>query len=156
MLKYVRLFGYDQGVMSGLLTLPTFVATFPEVDTTSSSLSVSEKQSNSTLQGVSVWVTVNIIFNLTNHKAWSLHMNTSVSCLVIRSIYEIGICLLFWITWIQWSHWHSILNATSEQAACLALYRAFMEEIDWVEERLSFSVQSSWSSELASKVPPSV
>ncbi|KAF7880726.1 uncharacterized protein EAF01_011995 [Botrytis porri] len=28
------LFGYDQGVMGGLLTLPSFVETFPEIDTT--------------------------------------------------------------------------------------------------------------------------
>jgi MFS family permease len=27
------LFGYDQGVMGGLLTLPSFVKTFPEIDT---------------------------------------------------------------------------------------------------------------------------
>ncbi|WAQ87821.1 hypothetical protein PtA15_8A728 [Puccinia triticina] len=33
------LFGYDQGVMGGLLTLPTFVDTFPAMDTTSGNLS---------------------------------------------------------------------------------------------------------------------
>ncbi|KAG9246890.1 hypothetical protein BJ878DRAFT_539843 [Calycina marina] len=27
------LFGYDQGVMGGLLTLPSFVATFPQINT---------------------------------------------------------------------------------------------------------------------------
>lgn len=27
------LFGYDQGVMGGLLTLPAFVSVFPEMDT---------------------------------------------------------------------------------------------------------------------------
>lgn len=26
------LFGYDQGVMGGLLTLPSFLKTFPEID----------------------------------------------------------------------------------------------------------------------------
>ncbi|KAG0152602.1 hypothetical protein CROQUDRAFT_650047 [Cronartium quercuum f. sp. fusiforme G11] len=48
------LFGYDQGVMGGLLTLPTFVSTFPEIDTTSSSLTTEKKRDNSTLQGISV------------------------------------------------------------------------------------------------------
>lgn len=27
------LFGYDQGVMGGLLTLPSFLAIFPQIDT---------------------------------------------------------------------------------------------------------------------------
>ncbi|KAH9814335.1 general substrate transporter [Melampsora americana] len=48
------LFGYDQGVMGGLLTLPTFVATFPELDTTSAFLTSEQKKRNSTVQGVSV------------------------------------------------------------------------------------------------------
>jgi hypothetical protein len=29
------LFGYDQGVMGGLLTLDSFIATFPQLDTSS-------------------------------------------------------------------------------------------------------------------------
>ena len=36
------LFGYDQGVMSGLLTLPTFIDTFPEMDTVNSALSAKQ------------------------------------------------------------------------------------------------------------------
>jgi MFS family permease len=48
------LFGYDQGVMSGLLTLPTFVNTFPDMDTVSSSLSTSQVSYNSRVQGVVV------------------------------------------------------------------------------------------------------
>ncbi|EGF98887.1 uncharacterized protein MELLADRAFT_50846 [Melampsora larici-populina 98AG31] len=48
------LFGYDQGVMGGLLTLPTFVEVFPEIDTISSHLTTAQKNSNSTLQGAAV------------------------------------------------------------------------------------------------------
>ncbi|KAG0148801.1 hypothetical protein CROQUDRAFT_654374 [Cronartium quercuum f. sp. fusiforme G11] len=48
------LFGYDQGVMGGLLTLPTFVAVFPEIDTISSHLSSEQKSYNSTLQGAAI------------------------------------------------------------------------------------------------------
>ncbi|KAJ5871396.1 uncharacterized protein N7529_003749 [Penicillium soppii] len=43
------LFGYDQGVMGGLLTLNSFVTVFPEIDTTKSSSSTS---TNSTTQGI--------------------------------------------------------------------------------------------------------
>ncbi|KAK9858991.1 hypothetical protein MYU51_015889 [Penicillium brevicompactum] len=43
------LFGYDQGVMGGLLTLNSFVTVFPEIDTTHSSSSTS---TNSTTQGI--------------------------------------------------------------------------------------------------------
>ncbi|KAK7206462.1 general substrate transporter, partial [Myxozyma melibiosi] len=46
------LFGYDQGVMGGLLTLPTFVKTFPGMDSTSDYLSDAQKSHNSTIQGV--------------------------------------------------------------------------------------------------------
>ncbi|KIV96847.1 hypothetical protein PV10_00664 [Exophiala mesophila] len=51
------LFGYDQGVMGGLLTLPSFTATFPEIDTTpagTAGLSPSEASQRSTIQGISV------------------------------------------------------------------------------------------------------
>ncbi|KAA1138246.1 hypothetical protein PGTUg99_026471, partial [Puccinia graminis f. sp. tritici] len=48
------LFGYDQGVMGGLLTLPTFVKTFRSIDTTSVTLSPAQKKKNSTLQGTAV------------------------------------------------------------------------------------------------------
>lgn len=41
------LFGYDQGVMSSLLTLPSFLETFPEIN-------VFKNKSNSTLQGLVV------------------------------------------------------------------------------------------------------
>ncbi|OBT81182.1 hypothetical protein VE02_10147 [Pseudogymnoascus sp. 03VT05] len=46
------LFGYDQGVMGGLLTLPSFVRTFPEIDT----LNATDATSNhvSLIQGISV------------------------------------------------------------------------------------------------------
>ena len=50
------LFGYDQGVMGGLLTLPSFYNVFPEIDTTSArykSLSVSAQNHQSTVQGLS-------------------------------------------------------------------------------------------------------
>jgi MFS family permease len=44
------LFGYDQGVMGGLLTLGSFVGTFPEIDV------VAHPNDNhiSTIQGISV------------------------------------------------------------------------------------------------------
>ena len=50
------LFGYDQGVMGGLLTLPSFYNVFPEIDTTSShykGLSTSAQNHQSTVQGLS-------------------------------------------------------------------------------------------------------
>ncbi|USW56582.1 Putative major facilitator, sugar transporter, major facilitator superfamily [Septoria linicola] len=42
--------GYDQALMNGLLTLPTFVEQFPEIDTTTPDL----EQQHSTLQGTAV------------------------------------------------------------------------------------------------------
>jgi MFS family permease len=48
------LFGYDQGVMSGLLTLPTFVETFPEMDTVNKALNANQIAYNSKVQGVVV------------------------------------------------------------------------------------------------------
>lgn len=46
------LFGYDQGVMGGLLTLPSFLETFPEIDVAAAP---PERQSHvSTIQGISV------------------------------------------------------------------------------------------------------
>ncbi|MBW0506782.1 hypothetical protein O181_046497 [Austropuccinia psidii MF-1] len=48
------LFGYDQGVMGGLLTLPSFVSVFPEMDTVSPHLSSAQKEKNSTVQGVAI------------------------------------------------------------------------------------------------------
>lgn len=53
------LFGYDQGVMGGLLTLSSFVKTFPEIDTTAATetaqhLNASQKTHRSTIQGISV------------------------------------------------------------------------------------------------------
>ncbi|EME42495.1 hypothetical protein DOTSEDRAFT_73361 [Dothistroma septosporum NZE10] len=42
--------GYDQGVMNGLLTLPTFTAQFPSIDTSTAEL----ESKNSTLQGTVV------------------------------------------------------------------------------------------------------
>jgi hypothetical protein len=50
-----RLFGYDQGVMGGLLTLNSFVATFPQIDTTKAGemgLSAAERSTRSTVQGM--------------------------------------------------------------------------------------------------------
>ncbi|KAM3074301.1 hypothetical protein ACMFMG_002887 [Clarireedia jacksonii] len=43
------LFGYDQGVTGGLLTLPSFVKTFPEIDTVNNT-----DNHTSTIQGISV------------------------------------------------------------------------------------------------------
>ncbi|RFU23634.1 hypothetical protein B7463_g12704, partial [Scytalidium lignicola] len=49
------LFGYDQGVMGGLLTLPSFVKTFPEIDLVNTQgLSGSQLNHRSTIQGISV------------------------------------------------------------------------------------------------------
>lgn len=42
--------GYDQALMNGLLTLPSFTATFPEINTSTPEL----KAANSTLQGTAV------------------------------------------------------------------------------------------------------
>lgn len=50
------LFGYDQGVMGGLLTLPTFVEQFPKMDTTSKSLNPATKAFNTTVQGTAVGI----------------------------------------------------------------------------------------------------
>ncbi|KAF2119380.1 sugar transporter STL1 [Lophiotrema nucula] len=46
------LFGYDQGVMGGLLTLGSFVRTFPEIDVGGAPLS--ERSHVSTIQGIAV------------------------------------------------------------------------------------------------------
>lgn len=48
------LFGYDQGVMSGLLTLDTFIGTFPDMDVYSKHLTAEQKSSNSTTQGITI------------------------------------------------------------------------------------------------------
>ncbi|CAH0044292.1 unnamed protein product [Clonostachys solani] len=53
----IRLFGYDQGVMGGLLTLPSFNANFPEICTTpkcTSNMSAAEINHRSLIEGVSV------------------------------------------------------------------------------------------------------
>jgi len=49
-LAKISLFGYDQGVMGGLLTLPSFVKTFPEINT------IADPTNNyvTTIQGISV------------------------------------------------------------------------------------------------------
>ena len=58
-----RLFGYDQGVMGGLLTLSSFVKTFPEIDTTmptetAQHLNAAQQTHRSTIQGTSAvhWI----------------------------------------------------------------------------------------------------
>ncbi|KAJ9611136.1 hypothetical protein H2200_004319 [Cladophialophora chaetospira] len=51
------LFGYDQGVMGGLLTLPAFTKIFPEINTTAEGLrglSQSQADHRSTIQGISI------------------------------------------------------------------------------------------------------
>ncbi|EXJ95770.1 hypothetical protein A1O1_00894 [Capronia coronata CBS 617.96] len=51
------LFGYDQGVMGGLLTLPAFTSVFPEIDTSANGvagLTPSQANHKSTIQGISV------------------------------------------------------------------------------------------------------
>ncbi|KAK6204142.1 hypothetical protein LQW54_008376 [Pestalotiopsis sp. IQ-011] len=47
------LFGYDQGVMGGLLTLPSFLATFPQIDTQNPPPGSSASQA-SNIQGITV------------------------------------------------------------------------------------------------------
>jgi MFS family permease len=47
------LFGYDQGVMGSLLTLDTFISTFPAMDV-SNSVPAAKRAHNSTIQGVAV------------------------------------------------------------------------------------------------------
>jgi hypothetical protein len=42
--------GYDQAVANGLLTLGSFIAVFPQIDTVNTS--GSEKSHNSTIQGI--------------------------------------------------------------------------------------------------------
>ncbi|CRG84138.1 Sugar transporter STL1 [Talaromyces islandicus] len=46
------LFGYDQGVSGGLLTLPSFCTTFPEMDTTTTTGALNSR--NSKIQGLTV------------------------------------------------------------------------------------------------------
>ncbi|PGH15291.1 hypothetical protein AJ79_02456 [Helicocarpus griseus UAMH5409] len=51
------LFGYDQGVMGGLLTLPSFASTFPEIDLTEETkktLTEAQQSHRSNIQGISV------------------------------------------------------------------------------------------------------
>ncbi|KAK9779846.1 putative General substrate transporter [Seiridium cardinale] len=47
------LFGYDQGVMGGLLTLPSFLAVFPQIDTQNPPPGVTKSQA-SNIQGITV------------------------------------------------------------------------------------------------------
>ncbi|KAK1778026.1 general substrate transporter [Copromyces sp. CBS 386.78] len=48
------LFGYDQGVMGGILTLPIFLETFPDINPGQPQLSPAESSRRSTYQGISV------------------------------------------------------------------------------------------------------
>ncbi|PNY20495.1 Sugar transporter STL1 [Tolypocladium capitatum] len=48
------LFGYDQGVMGGILTLPIFFSQFPAINDQDPALSSSEKSHRSTHQGIAV------------------------------------------------------------------------------------------------------
>ncbi|POR35785.1 Sugar transporter STL1 [Tolypocladium paradoxum] len=48
------LFGYDQGVMGGILTLPIFLSQFPDINDQDPAISPSEKSNRSTYQGIAV------------------------------------------------------------------------------------------------------
>ncbi|KAF5136621.1 Sugar transporter STL1 [Metarhizium anisopliae] len=48
------LFGYDQGVMGGILTLPIFLEQFPDINDTENGLTDAEKSNRSTYQGIAV------------------------------------------------------------------------------------------------------
>jgi len=48
------LFGYDQGVTGGLLTLESFRQQFPTIDQYASGISPEEKSARSTYQGITV------------------------------------------------------------------------------------------------------
>ena len=48
------LFGYDQGVTGGLLTLKNFRQQFPTIDQYAESISAAEKNARSTYQGITV------------------------------------------------------------------------------------------------------
>lgn len=48
------LFGYDQGVTGGLLTLISFRQQFPTIDQYASDISAAEKSARSTYQGITV------------------------------------------------------------------------------------------------------
>lgn len=46
------LFGYDQGVFGGILTMPSFLSHFPQIDSSAAGLSAAEASSRSTTQGI--------------------------------------------------------------------------------------------------------
>lgn len=48
------LFGYDQGVMGGILTLPIFLAQFPDINDSEEGISSSLKSTRSTNQGIAI------------------------------------------------------------------------------------------------------
>ncbi|UNI23665.1 hypothetical protein JDV02_009471 [Purpureocillium takamizusanense] len=48
------LFGYDQGVMGGILTLPIFLSQFPKINDKEAGLSPSEASNRSTYQGIAI------------------------------------------------------------------------------------------------------
>lgn len=50
----LSLFGYDQGVTGGLLTLPSFTKHFPAINPYAPGLSMTEQQARSTNQGIAV------------------------------------------------------------------------------------------------------
>lgn len=91
-----RLFGYDQGVMGGLLTLSSFVKTFPEIDTTDATemaqhLNASQKTHRSTIQGtMALYANHHSSSRLTRGQVSRLLLTTSdVSlALLLRSLLE--------------------------------------------------------------------
>ncbi|KAI0021242.1 general substrate transporter [Xylariomycetidae sp. FL0641] len=48
------LFGYDQGVLGGILTMPSFLTLFPSIDPTEPGISSAEASARSTNQGIAV------------------------------------------------------------------------------------------------------
>ncbi|CAJ2509773.1 Uu.00g056730.m01.CDS01 [Anthostomella pinea] len=48
------LFGYDQGVMGGILTMPSFLNLFPMLDSSAAGLTAAESSTRSTTQGIAV------------------------------------------------------------------------------------------------------
>ncbi|XHG01024.1 hypothetical protein AWENTII_004430 [Aspergillus wentii] len=63
------LFGYDQGVMSGLLTGDAFVRTFPEIDTTATG------HGSSSLQGTVVAIYEIVRYDHSTHHNRPEHTN---------------------------------------------------------------------------------
>ncbi|KAL7274385.1 hypothetical protein RUND412_002713 [Rhizina undulata] len=87
------LFGYDQGVMGGLLTLGSFVKIFPQMDTRSS-VPAAQRSHNSTIQGTAVAMyTIGCFFGALTCMFVGDHLGRRKTLFIGASIMTVGAIL---------------------------------------------------------------